>query len=103
MKKIIYLLPLLLGILACGGLSQASQNVSDVVIDAILTAMAQNNSQAITPQTIVTTTKIAQTLPSAILTTPSPAPTAVSQIDGSTTCSADWFFTFDDKYLSLAY
>ncbi|MBE0670577.1 MAG: hypothetical protein IH588_08320 [Anaerolineales bacterium] len=100
MKKIIYLLPLLLGILACGAQPQPPQNVSDIV-NATLTAIAQNNLQVITPQTIIATTTIEPTMPGVILTTPS-VPTAFSPIHTSTACSANWFFAFDNNHLSLA-
>jgi len=99
MKKIICLLPLLLGILACGAQPQPTQNVSDIV-NPTLTAIAQNNLQVVTPQTILTTT-ISPTVPSATLTN-TPIPTTPSPIHISTTCSASWFFTFDNNHLSLA-
>lgn len=100
MKKIIYLLPLLLGIFACGSQPQPAQNVSDIV-NATLTAIAQNNPQGITPQTIAATNTTEATISSVNLTN-TPAPTVFSQIPASNTCAANWFFTFDNKHLSLA-
>ncbi len=90
MKKIICLLPLLLGILACGTQPQPTQNMSDVV-SATLTAIAQNNQPVNMPQPIVATATIEPTMSTVISPTPKP-----------NTCSANWFFTFDDRYLSLA-
>jgi hypothetical protein len=49
MKKIICLLPLFLSMLACGTQSLPTQDVSNMV-NATLTAIAQNNLQVITPQ-----------------------------------------------------
>jgi len=46
MKKILYLLPLLLGIFACNAQPQPTQKVTDIV-NATLTAIAQNNPQVV--------------------------------------------------------
>lgn len=48
MKKTVYLLPLLLGIMACGSLSIPTQKVPD--IDSVTLTVAQNNSQTSTLQ-----------------------------------------------------
>jgi hypothetical protein len=53
MKKLLYLIPILLSILACGTQHQSTQNVTDIV-NATLTAIAQNNSQFVSPQTTFT-------------------------------------------------
>ncbi len=50
MKKLLYLLPLLFGIYACGVQPQSPQNVTNIV-NATLTAVAQNNPQVVAPQT----------------------------------------------------
>ena len=77
MKKLLYLLPLLLIILACGTQSQPTQNVSDIV-NATLTAIAQDNLQVVTPQVILATIT-PPTVPSASLTnTPVPSPSAIA-------------------------
>ncbi|MCX6059110.1 MAG: hypothetical protein NTW69_13275 [Chloroflexi bacterium] len=49
MKKILYLLPLLIIILACGAQPAPTQDVTSIV-NATLTAIAQSNSQVIAPQ-----------------------------------------------------
>lgn len=49
MKRILYLLPLLLGIFACGAQPIPTQDVSNIV-SATLTAIAQNNLQVVAPQ-----------------------------------------------------
>ncbi len=46
MKKILYLLPLLLGIFACNAQPQPTQKVTDIV-NATLTAITQNNPQVV--------------------------------------------------------
>ena len=94
MKKIIYLLPLLLVIVACGVQSQPTQNVSDV--NATLTAAAQNNLQGITPQTTVTTVIITQSTPSAVV-----APPSVQTVFSPTPCLENWFFSFNNEHLAL--
>jgi len=48
MKKLLYLLPLLFSILACGAQPQSTQNVTNIV-NATLTAIAQNNPQVVSP------------------------------------------------------
>ena len=55
MKKILCLFPLFLSILACGTQSLPSQDVSNIV-NATLTAVAQNNLQVVIPQPIFTDT-----------------------------------------------
>lgn len=85
MAKLIYLLPLLLGIVACGAQPQSIQNVSDIV-NPTLTAIAENNPQVVTPQTSLTTTTIPP-IPSITLTN-TPAPT-IPQADGCPTEAAD--------------
>lgn len=65
MKKILYLLPLLfLGIVACGAQPQSTLDVT-IIVNATLTAIAQNDLQVVTPQTIVTPTSV-QALPTAV-------------------------------------
>lgn len=86
MAKLIYLLPLLLGIVACGAQPQPIQNVSDIV-NPTLTAIAENNPQVVTPQTRLTTTTIPPIIPSITLTN-TPAPT-IPQADGCLTEAAD--------------
>jgi hypothetical protein len=100
MKKDLYLLPLLLILLACQAPPLPTQDVSDKV-NATLTAIAKKNLHVNPPQTNLTTTPYPPTTPDAILTN-SPVPTILSSIQPSTTCSASWFFTFDNKHLSLA-
>ena len=53
MKRILYLLPLLLGIFACGAQPSPTQDVSGIV-NATLTAIAQNNVQVVAPQATFT-------------------------------------------------
>jgi len=48
MKKLLFLLPILLGIFACEALPQSSQGVTSIV-NATLTAIAQNNTQVAAP------------------------------------------------------
>jgi hypothetical protein len=57
MKKLIYLFPLLLGALACGMQPQPTQNVADIV-NATLTAIAQNNMPSIPTQATLTPTPL---------------------------------------------
>jgi len=77
MKKLLYLLPLLLGIFACGAQPQPTQNTADIV-NATLTAIAQNNPQVVAPQSTITPISV-QASPTAIQSEPvpsdSPAPT----------------------------
>lgn len=60
MKKILHLLPLLLGIYACGTQPLPTQDVSNIV-NATLTAFAQNNSQVTASQPTLTPTISVQT------------------------------------------
>jgi len=69
MKKILYLLPLLLGILACGIQSEPTQDVGNIV-NATLTAIARNNFQESAPQPNLTPVSI-QEVPTAIKITSS--------------------------------
>ena len=64
MKKLLYLLPLLLGILACGTQPKSAQNVTDIV-NATLTAIAQNNPQLVSPQATSTPPTLVQVQPTA--------------------------------------
>ena len=87
MKKIIYLFPLLLGIFACGAQPQSTQNVSDIV-NATLTAIAQNNLQVIVPQPTFTPISIqAQPIiPAPVVVQTQPVivqvqPTAIQQVE----------------------
>jgi hypothetical protein len=102
MKKILYLLPLLFIILACGAQPAPTQDVGNIV-SATLTAIAQNNPQIVTLQPTLTTPAI----PSTLTNTPVPSslppaiPTNLPPTHISTTCSASWFFTFDNKHLPL--
>ena len=64
MKRILSLLPLLLMIVACGTQPAPTQDVSSMV-NATLTAIAQNNPQVIAPQPTFTPTSI-QVQPTAI-------------------------------------
>ena len=57
MKKILYLLPVLLGILACGIQPLPTQDVGNIV-NATLTAITQNNLQGVTPQPTFTPVSI---------------------------------------------
>lgn len=57
MKKILYLLPILLGIIACGAQPQPTPNIADIV-SATLTAIAQTNLQVIAPQPTFTSIPI---------------------------------------------
>jgi hypothetical protein len=99
MKRILYLLPLLLGIFACGAQPSPTQDVSNIV-NATLTAIAQNNLQVATPQSILTMTTIPPATPGVILTNTA-IPTIMPPVGTSGTCSTNWFFTFDNQYLSL--
>ena len=64
MKKILYLLPLLLIILACGAQPASTQDVSNRV-NATLTALAQNNLQVVAPQATFTPGSIQVVVPGA--------------------------------------
>ncbi len=80
MKKLLYLLPFLLGVIACGALPPATQDVADIV-NATLTAIAQNNPQVIAPQTTFTPIAV-QAQPTAIQSEPVPSdsPTSTGNI-----------------------
>lgn len=71
MKKSLYLLPLLLGISACGTQLQSTQNTADI-INATLTAIAQNNPQVIALQATITPISV-QASPTAIQFEPVPS------------------------------
>jgi hypothetical protein len=86
MRKILYLLPLFLSILACGTQPLPTQDVSNIV-NATLTAIAQNNLQVIAPQPTFTPISI-QTQPVIVQL----QPTAVQQVEqqvGNLTLSLD--------------
>jgi len=72
MKRILYLLPLLLGIFACGAQSSPTQDVSGIV-NATLTAIAQNNLQVVAPQATFTPIPI-QVQPTATQVAPTVLP-----------------------------
>jgi hypothetical protein len=57
MKKLLYLLPLFLGVFACGAQPQPTPNVADIV-NATLTAIAQNNLQVVVLQSTFTPTPV---------------------------------------------
>jgi len=71
MKKTLYLLPLFLGIFACGAQPQSTQNVTDIV-NATLTAIAQNNPPVIASPTTFTPLSV-QAQPTAIQSEPVPS------------------------------
>jgi hypothetical protein len=100
MKKIIYLLLLLISTFACAGVPPTTQKAPDAA-KAALTANAQTNAPIITPQSTSTTAEITEPAPHVMLTTQA-TPSAASNSDGSTTCAANWFFNFDDQHLALA-
>lgn len=107
MKKILYLLPLLIMLLACGAQPLPTQDVSNIV-NATLTAIAQSNPQVVAPQPTATQTAlpIQSTAVQQVvqLTLPSQPPATSYVLPPthiSTTCSASWFFTFDNKHLPL--
>ena len=75
MKKILFLLPILLVILACGAQSLPTQDVSSIV-NATLTAIAQNNPQVVAPQATFTPISI-QTQPVIVQA----QPTAIQQVE----------------------
>jgi hypothetical protein len=64
MRKLLYLLPLFLCIVACGAQPQPTQNVADIV-NATLTAFAQTNPQIVIPQ-ITTPPDLVLSQPTAI-------------------------------------
>jgi hypothetical protein len=92
MKKILFLLPLLLIMLACLAQPLAARNAPDPA-SATLTAIARSSPQAPGPQIILAT---------AILSPTAPVPSLPPASGVSVPCSASWFFTFDDKHLPLA-
>jgi hypothetical protein len=57
MKKLLYLLPLFLGVFACGAQPQSTPNVAGIV-NATLTAIAQNNLQVVVLQSTFTPTPV---------------------------------------------
>jgi len=71
MKKLLYLLPLLLGVFACGAQVPSTPSVADIV-NATLTSLAQNNPQGITPQTANTPSSI-EVQPTVIQSQPLPS------------------------------
>ncbi len=71
MKKSLYLLPLLLGIFACAAQSSPTQDVSNIV-NATLTAIAQNNPQVVAPQITLTSISV-QAQPTAAQPEPIPS------------------------------
>ena len=99
MKKIIFLLPLLLGIISCGAQSEPTPRVSDVT-GASLTAMPQQNSATGVPGTEPTSANAATSVLPALITA-IPNPTLPAPAQTVTGCVARWFFTFDDKHLAL--
>jgi PBP1b-binding outer membrane lipoprotein LpoB len=95
MKKILYLLPLFLSILACGTQSLPAQDVNKRV-NATLTAIAQKNLQvtalqptftpiSIQAQPIIPTPVVVQTQPVIVQV----QPTAIQQVEQQTTLSLD--------------
>lgn len=64
MKNLLYLLPLLFGMLACGAQPQSTQDVTTIV-NATLTAVALNNPQVVAQQPIFTPISV-QAQPTAI-------------------------------------
>jgi uncharacterized lipoprotein YajG len=99
MKKILYLLPLLLIILACGAQPSSTQDVSNMV-NATLTAIAQNNPQVVPLQ--LSATQTASPISTAVqqvvqptLSSQSPATSyAIPPKDISIKCAESWFFYF---------
>jgi len=81
MKKLLYLLPLLLGIIACGAQPQPTQGVAEIV-NATLTAIVQDYLQVIPSQPAITPAPI-QVQPTAIRS--EPASTDVPVSNGSMT------------------
>lgn len=77
MKKTICLLPLLLGIIACGSQSMSTQKVSDID-SATLTAIAQNNSQTSTLQSTSIPTSTAVIASPTMLTAASLPPSSLT-------------------------
>ena len=98
MKKILFLLPILLVILACGVQSLPTQDVSSIV-NATLTAIAQANPQVIAPQSTFTPIpiQVQPIIPATVVTQTQPVivqaqPTAIQQVEqqvGNLTLSLD--------------
>jgi hypothetical protein len=96
MKKILYLLPLLFMLLACGAQPAPTQDVSNMV-NATLTAIAQNNPQVVALQPTVTSISIqiqpiaTQVVPPAQSLSPSvtPSPSAVHSSNQAPSSSID--------------
>ena len=95
MKKILFLLPILLVILACGAQPAPTQDVSSIV-NATLTAIAQANPQVIAPQSTFTPIpiQVQPIIPATVVTQTQPVivqvqPTAIQQVEQQTTLSLD--------------
>jgi hypothetical protein len=82
MRKILYLLPLFLSILACGTQPLPPQDVSNIV-NATLTAVAQNNPQVTAPQPTFTPISI-QTQPVIVQAQPTARQQVTSGVGDST-------------------
>jgi len=87
MKKILFLLPILLVILACGAQPAPTQDVSSIV-NATLTAIAQANPQVIAPQSTFTPIpiQVQPIIPATVVTQTQPVivqvqPTAIQQVE----------------------
>jgi len=87
MKKILYLLPLLFMILACGAQPAPTQDVSSIV-NATLTAIAQANPQVIAPQSTFTPIpiQVQPIIPATVVVQTQPVivqvqPTAIQQVE----------------------
>jgi len=98
MKKILFLLPILLVILACGAQPAPTQDVSSIV-NATLTAIAQANPQVIAPQSTFTPIpiQVQPIIPATVVVQTQPVivqaqPTAIQQVEqqvGNLTLSLD--------------
>jgi hypothetical protein len=94
MKKILYLLPLLFMLLACGAQPVPTQDVSNTV-NATLTAIAQNNLQVVALQPTVTSISIqiqpiaTQVVPPAQSPSVTPSPSAVHSSNQAPSSSID--------------
>ena len=87
MKKILFLLPILLVILSCGAQPAPTQDVSSIV-NATLTAIAQANPQVIAPQSTFTPIpiQVQPIIPATVVTQTQPVivqvqPTAIQQVE----------------------
>ena len=87
MKKILFLLPILLVILACGAQPAPTQDVSSIV-NATLTAIAQANPQVIAPQSTFTPIpiQVQPIIPATVVVQTQPVivqvqPTAIQQVE----------------------